>query len=83
MRNGDEYEPSLARNSVSTVCKVPGTSLSPGRLKWALVTQRVVTRMDTSKSGISAETGTEYNYFPANSSTPYDQRPVFSVEVIV
>ena len=36
MRNGDKYEPSLAKNTISTVCKVPGTSLSPGRLKWAL-----------------------------------------------
>ena len=26
----------MARNVVSTVCKVSGTSLSPGRLNWAL-----------------------------------------------
>ena len=36
--------PSLVRNSISTVCKVPGASLSPGRLKWALVAQRTELR---------------------------------------
>ena len=30
--------------------------------------ETVVTRMDTPKSGIRSETGTEYNYFSANRS---------------
>ena len=30
--------------------------------------RKVVTRMDTPKSGIRSETGTEYNYFSANRS---------------
>ena len=36
--------------------------LSQDRYLW------VVTRMDTPKSGIRSETGTEYNYFSANRS---------------
>ena len=31
------------------VCKVPGTSLSPGRLKWALVAQRIELRAQSER----------------------------------
>ena len=41
--------PSLVKNSISTVCKVPGTSLSPGRLKWALVAQRTELRAQSER----------------------------------
>ena len=41
--------PSLVKNSFSTVCKVPGTSLSPGRLKWALVAQRTELRAQSER----------------------------------
>ena len=41
--------PSLVRNFISTVCKVPGTSLSPGRLKWTLVAQRTELRAQSDR----------------------------------
>ena len=41
--------PSLVRNFVSAVCQVPGPSLSPGRLKWALVAQRTELRAQSEK----------------------------------
>ena len=37
----------MARNYISTVCKGPGTSLSSGRLKWALVAQRTELQAQT------------------------------------
>ena len=46
---GTFISPSLARNSISTICKVPGTSLSPGRLKWALVAQRTELRAQSER----------------------------------
>ena len=46
---GTFISPSLARNSISTICKVPGTSLSPGRLKSALVAQRTELRAQSER----------------------------------
>ena len=37
----------MARNYISTVCKGPGTSVSSGRLKWALVAQRTELQAQT------------------------------------
>ena len=50
---GTFMRPSLVGNSISTVCKVPGASLSPGRLKWALVAQRTELRAQSERPASS------------------------------